>query len=116
MARGVSLHPDTATGARESLGARAAYRPFSRIEHHALLHEAVPALLPHRVLRLLGAALAASPRLPAARSELLLLRDLEQMAGLCRLLLDGPRLPRRPRHGRQQFAALAQGPASAERR
>src|SRR5262249_22228151 len=78
------------------------------------LHEAVPALLPPRLLRLLGTPLAATPCLPVARGELLLLRDLEQMAGLCRLLLDGPRLPRCPRHGREQFAAAAQGPAGAE--
>src|SRR5262245_55050750 len=70
-----------------------------RGRRHALLLGKILRFLRRRIRALLGHALAPRPDLAADRRELLLLRQLEQVARPDHRRLDHPRLPPRPRHG-----------------
>src|SRR4051812_48524179 len=80
----------------------------------AVLHPRIPGFLSRHLHRLLAATVAASTGLAAARRELLLLRLLEQVAGVHRAghLLDG--LPRRTRDGRERASTSPSATAGFE--
>src|SRR5262249_37498777 len=74
---------------------------------HAVLLAEVPWLLRAGLRRLLGAAVAPRPRPAAPGRQLLLLRELEPLAGLPHRRLHADGLPHRPRAGGQSLDTLA---------